>query len=436
MSGGRSWCEAAAAAHMHAHAALRAQRRACCVRAHGARARACCRATCVPARVQLTDAAHCGKMVVLLNLLRMWHADGDKGARARLVRGVACEAFKTLLVSRAAGAHSAVSRAALAHSQAPPPPPPPHTQSSSSPAACACSRSCRPTSSARTTHSCTSTVRGGGACREAGGNAWGHRGPVPCCALPASRTAARGGPAPSEGPSPYVDTHDPPRRARAGSVTGRKRQDVADEFNARPSCFILLVSTTAGGVGLNLTAANKVVVFDPSWDPSHDLQARRGGRGGVHMSGACLHGAGGVRAATVRRGLLSTPPPHPARARARRAAQAQDRAYRLGQRRDVQVYRLIATGTLEEQKYKHQVGGWMGRPPTHACSCAAPGARCALPPAPSAKRPAHPRACARRRPHPNTSCTSSTTPTASSTAPASCACSRASRCARACAGGV
>lgn len=125
MSGGRSWCEAAAAAHMHAHAALRAQRRACCVRAHGARARACCRATCVPARVQLTDAAHCGKMVVLLNLLRMWHADGDKGARARLVRGVACEAFKTLLVSRAAGAHSAVSRAALAHSQAPPPPPPP-----------------------------------------------------------------------------------------------------------------------------------------------------------------------------------------------------------------------------------------------------------------------------------------------------------------------
>lgn len=36
--------------------------------------------------------------------------------------------------------------------------------------------------------------------------------------------------------------------------------------------------------------------------------------------------------------------------------QAQDRAYRLGQRRDVQVYRLVATGTLEEQVYKRQVG--------------------------------------------------------------------------------
>lgn len=57
-----------------------------------------------------------------------------------------------------------------------------------------------------------------------------------------------------------------------GSVTGRNRQELVDNFNKHDSCFVLLVSTAAGGVGLNLTAANKVVVFDPSWDPSHDLQ--------------------------------------------------------------------------------------------------------------------------------------------------------------------
>lgn len=32
-----------------------------------------------------------------------------------------------------------------------------------------------------------------------------------------------------------------------------------------PHVFVFLISTSAGGVGLNLTAANKVVVFDPSW---------------------------------------------------------------------------------------------------------------------------------------------------------------------------
>jgi SNF2 family DNA or RNA helicase len=37
-----------------------------------------------------------------------------------------------------------------------------------------------------------------------------------------------------------------------------------------------------------------------------------------------------------------------------------DRAYRIGQRRDVVVYRLISCGTVEEKIYRRQVGGWVG----------------------------------------------------------------------------
>lgn len=47
-------------------------------------------------------------------------------------------------------------------------------------------------------------------------------------------------------------------------------------------------------------------------------------------------------------------------------SQAQDRAYRLGQRRDVHVYRLLATGTLDEQIYKRQVRSHVWQ--AHACS--------------------------------------------------------------------
>ena len=64
-----------------------------------------------------------------------------------------------------------------------------------------------------------------------------------------------------------------------------------------------LIST---GVGLNITSANKVVIFDPNWNPSYDLQA-------------------------------------------------QDRAYRIGQLRDVEVYRLVSAGTVEEIVYARQI---------------------------------------------------------------------------------
>ena len=47
-----------------------------------------------------------------------------------------------------------------------------------------------------------------------------------------------------------------------------------DRFNADDKLFVFLISTKAGGVGLNITSANTVILFDPGWNPSHDLQAQ------------------------------------------------------------------------------------------------------------------------------------------------------------------
>ena len=91
-----------------------------------------------------------------------------------------------------------------------------------------------------------------------------------------------------------------------GSMTYEQRQQTVDEYNSDPSQFVFLISTKAGGVGLNITSANKVVVVDPNWNPSYDLQA-------------------------------------------------QDRAYRIGQTRDVEVFRLVSVGTVEEIVYARQI---------------------------------------------------------------------------------
>ncbi|WEW58979.1 hypothetical protein PRK78_004447 [Emydomyces testavorans] len=91
-----------------------------------------------------------------------------------------------------------------------------------------------------------------------------------------------------------------------GAMSYEDRAKVVDDFNADPRQFVFLISTKAGGVGLNITSANKVVVVDPNWNPSHDLQA-------------------------------------------------QDRAYRIGQRRDVEVFRLVSAGTIEEIVYARQI---------------------------------------------------------------------------------
>jgi len=49
---------------------------------------------------------------------------------------------------------------------------------------------------------------------------------------------------------------------------------LADEFKSNPSIFLFLLSTKAMGLGLNLTAANYVIIFDVDWNPSNDSQAQ------------------------------------------------------------------------------------------------------------------------------------------------------------------
>lgn len=58
-----------------------------------------------------------------------------------------------------------------------------------------------------------------------------------------------------------------------GSCAVKTRQSLVDQFNdpTDPS-FIFLLSSKAGGVGLNIIGANRLVLFDGSWNPAEDLQ--------------------------------------------------------------------------------------------------------------------------------------------------------------------
>ncbi|XP_012582079.1 PREDICTED: DNA excision repair protein ERCC-6-like 2 isoform X2 [Condylura cristata] len=91
-----------------------------------------------------------------------------------------------------------------------------------------------------------------------------------------------------------------------GSTKSEERIKIVKEFNSTQDVNICLVSTMAGGLGLNFVGANVVVLFDPTWNPANDLQAI-------------------------------------------------DRAYRIGQCRDVKVLRLISLGTVEEIMYLRQI---------------------------------------------------------------------------------
>ncbi|KAL5719827.1 DNA helicase [Ranunculus cassubicifolius] len=85
-----------------------------------------------------------------------------------------------------------------------------------------------------------------------------------------------------------------------GSSTIMDRRDMVRDFQHRNDIFVFLLSTRAGGLGINLTAADTVIFYESDWNPTLDLQAM-------------------------------------------------DRAHRLGQTKEVTVYRLICKETVEEK---------------------------------------------------------------------------------------
>lgn len=86
-----------------------------------------------------------------------------------------------------------------------------------------------------------------------------------------------------------------------GTTKSDERSDLLREFNAPDSkYFMFLLSTRAGGLGLNLQTADTVIIYDSDWNPHQDLQA-------------------------------------------------QDRAHRIGQKNEVRILRLITSGSVEEK---------------------------------------------------------------------------------------
>jgi len=84
-----------------------------------------------------------------------------------------------------------------------------------------------------------------------------------------------------------------------GSTGVEQRQRLMDRFNNDEKVFVFILSTRSGGLGINLTGADTVVFYDSDWNPAMD-------------------------------------------------AQAQDRAHRIGQTRDVHIYRLVTEHSIEE----------------------------------------------------------------------------------------
>lgn len=88
-----------------------------------------------------------------------------------------------------------------------------------------------------------------------------------------------------------------------GTTKIEQRQVLMDRFNNDKRIFVFILSTRSGGVGVNLTGADTVIFYDSDWNPTMD-------------------------------------------------AQAQDRCHRIGQTRDVHIYRLVSEKTIEENILK------------------------------------------------------------------------------------
>jgi chromodomain-helicase-DNA-binding protein 7 len=74
--------------------------------------------------------------------------------------------------------------------------------------------------------------------------------------------------------SDYLEAKRFPFEMITGSVSGAKRQRAIDRFSRPDSdCFVMLLTTKAGGVGINLTAADTAIIYDSDWNPQNDMQA-------------------------------------------------------------------------------------------------------------------------------------------------------------------
>ena len=58
-----------------------------------------------------------------------------------------------------------------------------------------------------------------------------------------------------------------------GSSKIHERRDMVNDFQENSNIFIFLLSTRAGGLGINLTAADTVIFYDSDWNPTVDQQA-------------------------------------------------------------------------------------------------------------------------------------------------------------------
>jgi Helicase conserved C-terminal domain len=72
----------------------------------------------------------------------------------------------------------------------------------------------------------------------------------------------------------YFDERGHSARRIDGSVGYQDRMRYVDEFNNDPDCFIFLLSTRAGGLGINLTSADSVIIYDSDWNPHQDMQVQ------------------------------------------------------------------------------------------------------------------------------------------------------------------
>jgi SNF2 family DNA or RNA helicase len=72
----------------------------------------------------------------------------------------------------------------------------------------------------------------------------------------------------------YMEVREYSYERLDGSIAQHHRQAAIDRFSREGSQqFVLLISTKAGGVGINLAAADTVIIFDSDWNPQNDLQA-------------------------------------------------------------------------------------------------------------------------------------------------------------------